>query len=166
MHSMQNVVTVPWYRQAWPWFLISLPAAAVLAGSATWYLAWRSNDGLVAQNYYKQGLEINRSIESQQLARQLGLSAVLQMPDGKIHLRLSAVREITLPPKLVLNIISPAREGFDKRVELLRNGDAYEAPLPVLTPGHWNLSLADEAGTWSILGTAILPLKGEMLIKP
>ena len=29
----------PWYRQAWPWFLISLPATAVIAGSFTFYLA-------------------------------------------------------------------------------------------------------------------------------
>jgi len=29
----------PWYRQFWPWFLIALPAAAVIASFITLYLA-------------------------------------------------------------------------------------------------------------------------------
>ncbi len=29
----------PWYRQFWPWFIIALPASAVIAGFYTLYLA-------------------------------------------------------------------------------------------------------------------------------
>lgn len=29
----------PWYRQFWPWFIIALPAAAVIASLITLYLA-------------------------------------------------------------------------------------------------------------------------------
>lgn len=166
MTVMQHAIPVPWYRQAWPWFLISLPAAAVIAGSVTWYIAWRTSDGLVTQDYYKQGLEINRAIESQLLAKQLGLSATLGMADGLIRLRLTAEREITPPQTLVLKIISPTREGRDQRVELQRHGETYEGALPDLKPGHWRLSLEDAAETWKILASAVLPLQGDMQMKP
>ena len=29
----------PWYRQFWPWFIIALPAATIIAGIITFYLA-------------------------------------------------------------------------------------------------------------------------------
>ena len=61
MTSTTPAVT-PWYRQAWPWFLISLPATAVVAGLITFYLAARGWDGPVANDYYKQGLAINEEL--------------------------------------------------------------------------------------------------------
>ena len=39
--------TQPWYRQFWPWFLISLPASVVVAGLSTLYIANRHADDLV-----------------------------------------------------------------------------------------------------------------------
>ncbi|MEN3111437.1 FixH family protein [Uliginosibacterium paludis] len=156
----------PWYRQGWPWFLMSLPAAAVIAGLATWYVAWKSNDGLVAEDYYKQGLEINRSLESQQMAKQLGVSGLLSYENGVIRLRVSAAREISFPDVLELNILSPVRAGNDRNLKLTRNGDHYEARMPPLPDGHWNLALADGAGTWRILGAELFPLKGEAALHP
>ena len=67
----------PWYRQAWPWFLISLPATAVVAGSFTFYLAARDWDGPVAQDYYKQGLAINEELSRSTKAKDLGVAANL-----------------------------------------------------------------------------------------
>lgn len=156
----------PWYRQGWPWFLMSLPMTAVVAGIATWYVAWKSNDGLVAEDYYKQGLEINRSLESQEMARQLGISGLLSYRDGILHLKVRAEREISFPDSLELAILSPVRAGHDRSLSLRRNGDTYEAPMPALPDGHWNLSLGDGAGTWKILGSERFPLNGEAPLKP
>jgi len=41
---------VPWYRQFWPWFIISLPAAAVIAGIITFWLALSRPDPLVVDD--------------------------------------------------------------------------------------------------------------------
>ena len=56
----------PWYREPWPWILMSVPATAVVAGIITLWLAVSSADGLVAEDYYKQGLAINRVIEREE----------------------------------------------------------------------------------------------------
>ena len=52
--------TEPWYRQFWPWALIALPLATVLACTATILIAIHTDDGLVSDDYYKEGLSINR----------------------------------------------------------------------------------------------------------
>ncbi|MFM1891144.1 MAG: FixH, partial [Pseudomonadota bacterium] len=38
--------TLPWYRQFWPWLLISLPASVVIASMVTIYIAVQTDDGL------------------------------------------------------------------------------------------------------------------------
>ena len=57
-----NPLAKPWYREPWPWLLMAGPVAVVLAGIATTVLAVTTFDGLVADDYYKQGLGINRVI--------------------------------------------------------------------------------------------------------
>ena len=51
--------TLPWYRQFWPWVLISIPATTVVACMVMISLAVMSDDGLVSDNYYREGLAIN-----------------------------------------------------------------------------------------------------------
>ena len=48
--------TKPWYRQLWPWLLIVPPAAAVIGGAFTLYLAITRPDALVRQDCVKDGV--------------------------------------------------------------------------------------------------------------
>ena len=56
----QNTVSVPgqnlpWYRQFWPWFIIALPASAVIASFISLWLAVSNPDHLVVtDNEYRQ----------------------------------------------------------------------------------------------------------------
>ena len=79
----------PWYREPWPWILISGPAVVVVAGFVTLWLAVSSSDGLVAEDYYKQGLAINRVIEREEAAQKLGLTARIVPIPGRLVVRLS-----------------------------------------------------------------------------
>jgi hypothetical protein len=58
--ARQNQTTVdkhlPWYRQFWPWFIIALPAAAVLAGFYTLWLALSNPDYMVVDDEEYQRL--------------------------------------------------------------------------------------------------------------
>ena len=40
---------VPWYKQFWPWFIIALPASAVIASFFTLWLAISNPDYLVVE---------------------------------------------------------------------------------------------------------------------
>ena len=40
----------PWYKEPWPWVIISIPAAAVIMGFITLYLALANPDYLVVKD--------------------------------------------------------------------------------------------------------------------
>ena len=70
----------PWYREPWPWLLMAGPAAVLVAGAATTWIAFASADGLVADDYYKQGLAINKRLGREHAAREGGISASVSPP--------------------------------------------------------------------------------------
>ena len=53
---MNDTTARPWYRQMWPWLLIVPPAAAVIGGSLTLYLAVTRPDTLVRKDCFKDGV--------------------------------------------------------------------------------------------------------------
>jgi len=61
-----NPPAAPWYRYGHVWMLIAGPAIVIVAGIATAYIAMRSPDPLVAEDYYRQGIEINKTLAAQQ----------------------------------------------------------------------------------------------------
>jgi len=140
----------PWYREPWPWLLMAPPAAAVLAGIATVWIAMASADGLVAEDYYKQGLGINKVIAREERARALGLSAQVEMAAGRIRVRL----EGAAPPALFAHLAHRTRAGYDQRLRLARGAGAYEAEMAPLAPGGWRVSIEDPQGSWRIVREA------------
>ena len=56
----------PWWKFGHVWLIISGPLAVIVAGLVTVYIAVRSPDPVLAEDYYKRGLEINRTLEKQQ----------------------------------------------------------------------------------------------------
>ena len=48
--------TRPWYQQLWPWLLMLPPAAAVIGGALTLYLAVSRPDVLVRQDCVQDGV--------------------------------------------------------------------------------------------------------------
>ena len=55
---MTTLEARPWYREPWPWILLAIPVATIIAGAITMLIALRGADGVVAEDYYKRGLEI------------------------------------------------------------------------------------------------------------
>ncbi|HAY26471.1 MAG TPA: hypothetical protein DIT03_10490, partial [Candidatus Accumulibacter sp.] len=75
MSRATNSSATPWYREPWPWLLMLGPLVVVIAGLVTAYLAVVSNDGLVVDDYYKEGLGINQRTARDQRAADLGIAA-------------------------------------------------------------------------------------------
>jgi uncharacterized protein len=53
---MNTTPARPWYRQLWPWLLIVPPAAAVIGGGFTLYLALSHPDTLVRRDCAQDGV--------------------------------------------------------------------------------------------------------------
>jgi hypothetical protein len=138
----------PWYREPWPWLLMSGPAAVILAGAITTWIAFRTADGLVADDYYKQGLAINKVLKREDAARQLGISAQIALATGRLEVRMQGAR----PEVLFATLTHATRGGHDLRLRLVRSESGrYEAPLPPLAAGRWRVSLEDAASSWRIV---------------
>ena len=126
----------PWYREPWPWLLMAGPAIVVVAGITTAIIAFRGADGLVADDYYKQGLGINREIARDQAARDLGIEGEVQLLPGLARVSLRAAAP--LPDRMTLRLVHPTRASQDLAVYPARVADGvWEAPLADLPAGRW-----------------------------
>jgi len=150
--NMKSQDKSPWYKNPFVWLVISLPLAAVIAGTYTMYLAIISDTGLVTDNYYEKGLAINQVLERDKLAEKMGLSAALNIDQEaeKVKLLLTANPDFTYPDKLQISFLNKIRKGFDKQVVLNHgSNNVYEATLPDLVAGNWYVQIETE--NWRLL---------------
>lgn len=140
----------PWYREPWPWILMAAPAAAVVAGAVTVWLAVATSDGLVADDYYRRGLAINQEIRREEAARDLGIAASVEATAGTLRVRLSG--RAAPPEALFARLVHATRAGHDLRLRLARvTPEVYETELPELPAGRWRVVLEDPRGEWRIV---------------
>ena len=52
----------PWYRYGHVWLVIAGPAMVVVAALATAWIAVRSPDPVLEEDYYRRGIEINKQL--------------------------------------------------------------------------------------------------------
>ena len=155
----------PWYREPWPWILAAGPAIVVVAAFYTAWLAIKSNDGLVTDDYYKKGLAANQTIARSEQAAKLGLAAGVRVSGNTITVRLqTATTSFQMPPTLAVTISHPTRAGLDQSRVLARSGDAYTGEVQLPAAGHWLVLIEDERRTWRLMGNVVLPANGETLI--
>ena len=141
-------LTPAWYREPWPWILMAGPAAVLVAGAITLWLAVASADGLVADDYYKRGLAINQDLRLQQRAAARGIEASAKLAPGKLRVGLSGAA----PEALFAQLVHATRPGHDQRLRLAPVAPGvYEAELLPLPPGHWRLVLEDPRREWKIV---------------
>ncbi len=165
--KMDTSQPVRWYRVPFVWLLIALPLTAVVAGFVTLWLAIRSDDGVVEDDYYRQGKEINRVLARDRAAAKLGLESTLELDavQHELALRLRARPEAKLPPAVEIRFLHATRAGLDQSLIVPRNGDgAYRTPLPPLAPGHWNVQLA--ADDWRLTGSLHVPGEAKLVLRP
>ncbi|MFV8824031.1 FixH family protein [Thauera sp. WH-2] len=165
-HQSTEHPVQPWYRQGWPWFLIMFPAIAVVAGIATLVIAARTFDGMVVDDYYKEGRAIVQTIGRVEHARELGMRAALKVRSSSIRVELGARDAASLPQRLLVTVAHPTRGGLDQVVIAERADGAYEARLAPLSTGRWLFVIEDETRSWRMDGSAYLPAETEILIDP
>lgn len=139
-----------WFRDPYRWLVITPPLVAVLAGGVTLWLAVRSYDGLVVDDYYKQGLEINQVLARDERAAALELTAGVEWrpetaQEGVLRVRWHGGPHELAPSALDLKLIYATRAGFDREVRVPRIDEhRYEVRLPTLRQGEWHVHIASD----------------------
>lgn len=152
MKNLSTMDSLPWYKHRWPWLLMAGPAIVVVAGFITAFLAVRSADGLVADDYYKQGLAVNQVKTRDDQALQSGLSGEMSHNGQQVQLYLKGHGD-ALPERVVLRLIHPTRNGEDQRIELAQEGAGfYRGQLQREPLGRFNVLIEDLAATWRLTG--------------
>lgn len=162
-----NMAAKPWYREPWPWLLMAGPFAVVVAGFFTLWLAIRSDDGLVADDYYKRGLAINQMLSRAQLAAQLNLSArIVVGPDAR-RVRVAVAGNSDLPDELRLRLVHPTRSVADQSIILHAAAPGvYAGDLPAPIAGRRLIMLEDIARTWRLAGEASNEAQASVVLAP
>jgi len=56
----------PWWKYGHVWLIIAGPAIVVVAGFFTLWLAVHDPDPVIAEDYYQRGLDINKTLNSEE----------------------------------------------------------------------------------------------------
>lgn len=140
----------PWYRQPLVWMIIAIPLSAVLVGIVMIYLAVTTDDGLVADDYYKQGLAINRKIERDRNAASLQLGARVEVDTatGFIKVTFDKGRMQQYPLELTLGLRHATQQQQDNFITLQRGidnqyvGVAHDDSRDGVREGIWHVELS------------------------
>lgn len=73
----------PWYREPWPWVAIAVPAAAMIMGAITFYLAVTNPDYLVVDEPQYREIKSELGAQSPADAGQTGQQAAREQDDGE-----------------------------------------------------------------------------------
>jgi hypothetical protein len=63
--QQQTSDTQPWWQYGHVWLIIAGPAAVIVAGFITLAIAIRMPDPVVAEDYYRRGLNINKTLAAE-----------------------------------------------------------------------------------------------------
>jgi hypothetical protein len=136
-----------WYREPWPWLLMSGPFVAVVASLASAWMAVTSDDGVVAQDYYKQGMTINQRLA--RMAPEAGPHGAKITVGERGEVRAHIEGLVEAPKNLRLRLAHPATatRGEVIVLESAAGGD-YVGALAKQTPGRWVATL--ESDFWRL----------------
>ncbi len=137
----------PWWRQAWPWALIALPASMVVIGFALLALAIHTRDGLVVDHPYEHGLRVGSSLAQARRASALGLRAGVALRAGLLTVR---VQPAPVDALLHLRLQDPLRRSGDLDLVLQRSAAGVYQATAVLRPVVYSVQLLGRG--WSLAG--------------
>ena len=157
----------PWYTHRWPWLLMLGPAVVAVAGIATSYVAFTSQDALVVGDYYKKGKAINLDLRRDRAAAALGLSIELRYDaaEGLLHGHVGSVKPLadeTLSVRLQ-HATQPNRD-----MVLLARPDAggnFSVALPMLERSRWQVLVEGKQRNWRLEGAWQWPTEREVAIR-
>jgi len=147
-----------WKREPLVWMLIAIPLSAVIMGVVMITLAIQSFSGLVVDDYYKKGKQINRVLARDQLAYELGLAATFSIDAvSGVKIRFDPGVSVIPGERIELKLVHATRPGLDQQLTFdykdsdNKDNRLLESPLQLPGRGRWNLIL--QTPDWRLTGS-------------
>ncbi len=157
----------PWYKQFWPWFLMSLPFSVIIAMIITLIIADSYGDNpMVVDNYYKKGRGINAEVEKIQAAQQLGIELLYTQTNREFTIRFNSGQ----PDQLTALTVSfyhatQAEKDFSQVLTADAQG-VFRGKLPeTAEQGKFTITVVPYTRAWRLSQTISLPAK-EVILRP
>jgi hypothetical protein len=148
----------PWWTEWGLLLVVGLPALTILACAVTVTIAVKGRDGVVSEDYYRQGLAINQSLKRDEVAAKRGLSATLSLDSERQRIQVQVSQAHGETPSstesperqhLRLELINAVHPERDQRLILSPERDGrWFAEVPGVAPGPWDIVL--EGNDWRL----------------
>jgi hypothetical protein len=162
-----NAKSAAWYREPWPWIVVSGPALAVIGCIVSVYLAVSGADPLIDDDYYQHGLRINDELARLQQAGRLRLQASLQVAGvrrgDEVRVQVASGEPLR-DTAIRIRLVSPLGALAERSAVLGRvpgtadaatfYGQWLEAPDDELTMSGGNWRAVIEGAGWRVEGPA------------
>ena len=165
MIDSKDDIKRPWYREPMVWLVIAIPLSAVIYGTFFLTVSITSFDGMVVDDYYKVGKQINRELKRDRAADAHGLTAQLSIADENATVFIKSSQNYVPPTTLEVSFIYSTRADRDKTifVDQISPG-IYKGAVPALETGRWNILIASD--DWRLLGSMRVPDDDRIIIRP
>lgn len=157
-----------WYKEPWMLLVLGGPLIVVIAAIITGVIAWQGEDKVVARDYYKQGININRTLQKDAKASELKMRAETRFDPAsdKISLRLEGK---TIFPETILFSISTHSSAStyesSHKIKLHRTKlNVFEGSLNAPSVGLqlWHVQI--ETADWRLTGNWPDPVHATMTL--
>jgi uncharacterized protein len=124
---MQEPAAKPWYKEPWPFILVSITGLGVIAGSTLAFIGLSNPPEIVSGDYERFARGLVDTNQRTGRARELGLSGSMLVDQGQLELNLAAEDPAGLPERLLVRFQHPAYSEYDAVVMVERTGEGQFA---------------------------------------
>ena len=155
-----------WYKQFWPWFLITIPVCSMILSFNMLRFAFDGQDAMVVDDYYKQGKAINISLEKIQAARARNIETQLIVNEQDISLRfIKGTPETGAALRLAFYHVTQAPK--DQTVDLFQDAQGiYRGSTEHDLTGKWQVALTPHDNEWKVQQTLSFPNADPIIFNP
>ncbi len=145
-----------WYRVPIVWMVIGIPLFSVVFTLSIVWISVKTFDGVVEDDYYRKGLEINRDLARDRYANSINLQAFGKIIGDKLNVQFESDVGEVWPDRLQLGFYHPTVANRDVILDLRHTSSGqYSASLSALGHGKWNVITGTDA--WRLEGTLFHP---------
>ncbi len=163
--SQETAAAQLWYTVPAVWIVIGIPVFSVITTLCFVWISVQTFDGVVVDDYYRKGLQINRDLARDRYAATKGIEAFGEIAAGRLRLQFSSDVIEVWPDRLPVSFYHPTVSNRDVAAILTYDGDGqYSAADLQLDPGKWNI--VTETESWRLRGNVFHPSPAGFELRP